>query len=622
MTGGLIQLTAYTGQDVFLTGNPQITFFKSVYRRHTNFAIETVELPFQGGNIAFGEILNCNIDKLGDLMWKTALVVDLPSVSLMHPIEIQDPQLNILLQRMQTTHASYTIINNYMRLTMAGYRAASGLIQSSNPSSIHNVTKKLAITFNSMDPAPATLIRAAFQGLLARDCAISETNPSSNLYDKLSLTVAVQTVMVDQLLKQFDYIRTQLQELEKKYWKSYQRARVAYYDATGTTVASAPTKAKFAWIRKLGHFLIEWIEILIGGNRIDRQWGEWINIWHELTGSNDQQVGYDEMIGDVPEMTNFDTAVKPAYRVITPIPFWFCRDNGLALPLIALNYYDVRFQIKFRKMEELCYTNVAGALDPDIVRIADARMWVDYIYLDAGERRRFAQSSHEYLIQQVQMEEFTNLPLTQQGIELHFTNPVKELVWIYQADSMISNTDDTQEPQWDNYTLDRRAPRTRPLPTVPLSESRSIIDLEFGLVPNRDAISLENAKPKFPRPSTSTKAARLAIKTAQLVLNQQNRTDVNEPCYFQHLQPYRHHKRGGLPGLSVLSFADKPEITQPTGSCNMGRLDKAVMDVKFNYDYLYNAGFPLTGKVRFYALSYNVLRFMSGICGLAFISGA
>jgi hypothetical protein len=618
MGGGLIQLTTYTAQDIFLTGNPQITFFKSVYRKHTNFAIETVELPFEGANLAFGETLICRVDKLGDLMSRTTLIVKIPEVAIPRPIIVPDPQLDILSLRMQTAYASYQTIHNYVGLTMAAYRASVGLIQSSNSASNAIVTAKIASTFNTLDPLPNSTIRTAFASLLERDCGVS----SASLVSALSLLYQSQQNTTTSMLDKFELVRTQLQLIETKYWNSYQNALKAYKAESGTSIVNTANYAKFAWIRKLGHFIIEWVDIIIGGNRIDRQWGEWINIWHELTASVDQEKGYRDLIGDVPELTNFDTTVKPAYTIATPIPFWYCQDNGLALPLISLNYYDVQLMVKFRKMEELCYTNIPGALDPSIVRIVDASIWMDYVYLDATERRRFAQSSHEYLIRQVQREEYSDFPISQNNFEMHFSNPVKEIVWLHQRDDMIYNSDDTYEPQWDNYTLDRNVAPSISQETILTTQiTQSTIDLPYALIPNRDSISVSNAFPIFPTSQLTPSTPRMAINTTQLTLNQLNRTEVSDQRFFENLMTYQHHRSGGIPGVNVLSFADRPEITQPTGSCNMGRLDKSTLNIVFNYDYLYNSASPISGKVRIYALSYNVLRFMSGVCGLAFIYG-
>jgi hypothetical protein len=620
MTSGLIQLVTYSAQDIFLTGNPQVTFFKAVYRRHTNFAIETIELPLEGSRIAFDETLTCRVDKLADLMWKTHLVVDLPSVSIPRVLQTPDPHVDLLQQRAQTALTSYTTIHNYVGLVMALYRASVKLIQPGNPSSASMVISTITNLLASLDPSPSSPIQTAFANLIIHDCPITGSLPShlpADLIATLSILNAAQTTPVAKMRERFDYLRTQLQLIEQKYWIAHREAQVAYQSAAGVSATNQSPLCKFAWVRHIGHFIAEWIDIYIGGNKIDRQWGEWINIWYELTGSHNQHAGYAEMIGDTPEMTTFNSDPKPATTIAVPIPFWFCRDNGLALPLIALDYYDVEFVVKFRKMEELCYTDVAGALDPDIVRIADARFWIDYIYLDAGERRRFAQSSHEYLIQQVQMEEFTDFSLSQHNFDLHFNNSVRELVWVYQREDFVNNVNDTIEPQWGNYTLDRW-PTLTPSPPVLPKSPQSTVDLWYNLIPNRDTISIAAAAPRFPTPEIAPRAPRRAIKSAQLMLNQQTRTEVQEPIFFESLQSYEHHRSGGIPGVNMLCFSRVPEISQPTGSCNMSLIDSVKLNIVWNYEALYNNGFQLSGRFRVYALSNNILRIMSGVGGLAF----
>lgn len=634
MTGGLIQIASAAVQDVFLIGNPQITFFKAVYRRHTNFALETVELPLIGAPIAFGETLTCRIDKIGDLMWKTHLVVDLPRIAIPRPPVIDGDGVAIVttapFQQAHTSlHASYIALRQYVGLTMDMYRQTIRYIQPENPRCTNTVYRHLCNLLTVRDPVSA--IQTAFAAVIVRDCPPSGTGgvqPADQLVNRLSLVTVSQTVPANQLRAAFDDVVSQLQLLESRYWLAYRSAVDHHHRsdgiATGTSPLTPPTPhCKFAWIRRLGHFIAEWIDIYIGNHKIDRQWGEWINIWYELTGSHDQMDTYNALIGDVPELTNFDATPKPAYTLAVPIPFWFCRDNGLALPLIALDYDDVELVVKFRNMEDVCFTDTPHALDPDIVKIADAKFWVDYVYLDAGERKRFAQSGHEYLIQQVQREDHIDFSLSQHNFDLHFNNPVRELVWIHQRSDITANRDDTVEPQWGNYTLDRWPVRCRSGGRrVPRSVPLSTIDIGYGLVPNRDSGTCSGARSDavlFAPPATAPRATRVAINTAQLVLNQQTRTEVEEPRFFENLQTYQHHRNGGAPGINVLSFALNPEITQPTGSCNYSMIDKSSIDVVFNHKHLYDDnGRPVSGRFTVYALSSNVLRIMSGVGAVAF----
>ena len=99
---------------------------------------------------------------------------------------------------------------------------------------------------------------------------------------------------------------------------------------------NAATKQNaWGYVRRLGHAMVESCKIEIGGSKIDEHYGDWLNIWYELTHKVGQERGYAKMIGDVPELANIDTDAVRAYQMYVPLQFWFNRNNGLALPLIA-----------------------------------------------------------------------------------------------------------------------------------------------------------------------------------------------------------------------------------------------------------------------------------------------
>jgi hypothetical protein len=135
---------------------------------------------------------------------------------------------------------------------------------------------------------------------------------------------------------------------------------------------------------------------------------------------------------------------KDARKLYIPLQFWFCRNIGLALPLIALQYHEVKVNIQFETLANLLVVGTvanAGELT--------ANLWVDYIYLDTDERRRFAQVSHEYLIEQLQVnEEAYSAGTTAVPINLNFNHPVKELIWVARSGASSLQTAD----QWSNYT--------------------------------------------------------------------------------------------------------------------------------------------------------------------------
>ena len=415
MSGGLMQIVAYGAQDVYLTGNPQITYFKVVYRRHTNFAVESIEQTFNG-TADFGRKVTALISRSGDLIGRVYLQATLPAIS--------------------------------------------------NGSSIR-------------------------------------------------------------------------------------------------------------WVDHVGHHLIKQVEVEIGGQRIDRQYGDWLQIWYELTCGMDKRHflghGYDDMIGhgDAANGTSLQHW-GPSHAEATlfvPLQFWFCRNVGLALPLIALQYHEVKINLEFRAFSELVIAGSTASAES----LASASLWVDYVYLDTEERRRFAQVSHEYLIEQLQFTGEESVTGTSAKLKLSFNHPVKELVWVAQTDAQIVDN------QWSNYT------------TVNADHSVNAVD-----------------------PSTDLARALNTVDSAKLQLNGQDRFALRTGRYFNLVQPYQAHTNiPESPGINVYSFALKPEEHNPSGSANFSRIDNATLNLTMNS----NTG---SCKVRVYGINYNVFRIMSGMGGLAY----
>jgi len=210
-----------------------------------------------------------------------------------------------------------------------------------------------------------------------------------------------------------------------------------YLMVTVNNVQDTTFAGKFAWVRRLGYALIKNIEVQIGGSQIDKHYGTWMNIWYELTHTTEKELSLKKMIGDVPELTQLadpraNGTFKDEYTMYIPLNFWFCRNPGLALPLIALQYHEVRLEIDFNEAAKLCvYTT---GFNTNNLSIKDASVLVNYIYLDTEERRRFAQVGHEYLIEQLQFTGSDNVPTSTSGstsmsTQLNFNHPTKELIW-------------------------------------------------------------------------------------------------------------------------------------------------------------------------------------------------
>ena len=419
MGGGLLQLVAYGAQDVYLTGNPQITFFKVVYRRHTNFAIEAIQQTPTGSN-SLGSRVSFQITRNGDL--------------------------------------------------------------------IH---------------------RVYFYGKIA---------------------------------------------------------------ATGNV----------ALVPNFGHKLLKTIELEIGGQRIDKHYSEWLYIWNELSLPVGKRDGYNVMVGANARNLSTKLTDGQKYELYVPLEFWFCRNVGLALPLIALQYHEVKINIEYESdvlmvdksatnftFEEETKALVSGMVyNPNItltgsVKLEEATLWVDYIFLDTDERRRFAQLSHEYLIEQLQ---FTGADSITGGttdsmksIRMNFNHPCKELVWTIK--------DTTAGVYWNNYS---------------------------SAVRGND--HLDSANP---------------VTNAKIMLNGNDRFATRKGDYFTLVQPYQHHENTPdkyHQGINVYSFALKPEEHQPSGTLNMSRIDTAVLSLSSS----------ISGVISIYAVNYNVLRILSGMGGLAY----
>ena len=385
MGGGLMQLVAYGAQDVYLTTDPEITFFRAVYRKHTNFAIESIDQVFNG-SVSRNSKVTATISRNGDLITNMYLQVKLPGTS--------------------------------------------------------NVR---------------------------------------------------------------------------------------------------------AEINNLGHAMINEVELEIGGQRIDRQYGEWLDIWSELSMPDSKKKAYDaHMINKYPDNQTYSKFNDERYLYV-PLQFFFNRNPGLALPLIALQYHEVKINITF------------GSLLPTD---ADVNLYVDYVYLDTDERKRFAQSAHEMLIEQVQFTGDESVRSGTNSYRLNFNHPVKELVWV-----------------------------------VTDGNKRGVAD--------EDKLTFKDA-----------------VLNASLQLNGHDRFDQRPSSYFRLVQPFQHHTRIPEKPVFVYSFAIKPEDHQPSGTCNFSRIDNATLklDLKSVYDDTTNPDGPDANndKLKIFAVSVNVLRIMSGMGGLAY----
>ena len=553
MPGGLINIAAYGAQDLYLTGTPEITFFKIVYRRHTNFSMESVEVNFDD-TFGFGKESNLIIPSVGDLIHKIYLKVKLPYVSL------GGRKIDNYIQKrkVELCKNNLIIIQKYMILNTQAYRKALEQYKVDNVTTatdmidvilqVFNITGVVGINNVIIGKSEKLMIINNFYNLIAQkiyskkkyslediDLRLIAENSKGTIYeqDKNEFLILINNAIYNS------------QVIYNEFNKMYVDSISEYKEASNTYY-------KFAWVKKLGHSMIEYIDVYIGGERIDRHYGEWLDIWFELTGNKNMQKTYNNLIGNTEDLTTFDRRIKYSNTLMIPLQFWFCKYNGLALPIVAMQYSDVSIKLKLRKINECCYIDeeLKGVAIQDLLNgesyVTDVNvndqlqfsyglkgsLYVDFIYLDGPERRKFAQVSHEYLIDQVE----TQSEIHTENIistTLNFNYCSKEIIWILQKQSYIENNDQHTECMWWNY----------------------------GVNKNGSVNPVLSAKIEF---------------SGYSIITEQTGN------YFNYLQPYTKHKNTPSDGINVYSFSLRPEEHQPTGTGNFTRISQARLYMTIN----------------------------------------
>ena len=317
------------------------------------------------------------------------------------------------------------------------------------------------------------------------------------------------------------------------------------------------------------------VELSIGGQRIDKHYQRWWRLYSELYLDESKKATWGKMT------TPGDLA---AGAIFLPLIFFFNRNPGLALPLIALQYHEVRLDFDLSS-EFSSYTDGTTF-----------KVWGNYVYLDTEERRRFAQKGHEYLIEQLQHTGTDTLAAATgtKQIRLSYNHPVKELIFCADQGSV------SRSNLW-NFTSAE--------PVLTSNVLAGAIDSNVVMATSQSGAPLLLAGAAGGALWTEETAG--PIDTFKLVLNGQDRFKEQKGKYFNQVQPFQHHSGSPCPGVYAYSFALKPEEHQPTGTCNFSRIDNAQVAIKTS------AGTTAT-SLNMFAVNYNVLRIQSGMGGLAF----
>ena len=440
MGGGLLQLIATGEQDKFLTSKPEITYFKSVYKRYSNFSMELKQQIFLN-DVNFGTINKCDIKKDGDLLSGLTLYVKLGS-------------LNI----------------------------------SNNDNNI-----------------------------CVKDLNLDLSCPCSK----------------------------------------------------------CKRESKFSWINSVGHALIEYVELEIGGYLIDRQYGEWFEIWSELTLTNEKKNGFYEMIGKKSRNEFNIDSFNNELELIIPLNFWFSKNIGLSIPLISITDHDIFLNIKFRQFSDL-WISSNSFTEPTPPNI-EAKLFIDYVFLDLDERKKFVSENHYYLIEQLQYNGDYQYEKFDESldIKLNFSHPIKEIVWAIQRTDVLkrSLTNDVND---SNFTYGN------------------------DLFNFSNSLNSSNSLPDI-------------FDSAVFKFNDQDRFSTLPSKYFRLKQSYDYHTRIPENFIYSYSFSLRPEDWQPSGSCNFSCFDNARLKLNIN-----NKELKSNYNIKVYAINYNILVITKGAVGIGF----
>lgn len=531
MGGGLLQLVAMGAQDAYLSGNPQITFWKGLFKRHTNFAMEAFRLNFTG-QPNWGTKQSVTVNRNADLLYSTYLEVILPHY------DLSSAKRKSAVYNNDQFHLGYNLLK-YAELEIGGQ----------------------------------LIDRLYGEWMFLWDTLCSSTEKS--LVGHQMLSGGGRTQVAADVTNNPSRVRGSADGI------------LDYVDPSGgknNTLVSATYSTASAG------------QVFIPGVPAGCSSG--------VSGQNN--AGHPNII-------------------YVPLNFFYCRNPGAALPLIALQYHEVKINLLWNDNATVSgdYVNVPIPAQP-----SQASIYVDYIYLDVDERRRMAQESHEYLIEQVQYNEDKGISVINNRIDLTFNHPVKELIWVVQPTCYRSCK-------------------------VPIPGTAGTPAAAVPAVGARTPTLNKNRLTPFTYDQN-------AVRVQHLQINGQDRFDHRYGDYFNKVQPYQHHtgitqtefldfrapganigtsvtatpgsgtatgtvtclnaSLGMLPQPAIYSysFALKPEEHQPSGTCNFSRIDTATLVMQLSGDVTVGAANDATWDVRVYALNYNILRIMSGMAGLAY----
>lgn len=683
MTGGILQIATKGVEDTYLTDNPMITFFKTVYKRHTNFSRDEIDLHFNN-NLDFNKEGCCNIEKYGDLLHRLYLIIELPKIEVINkPLYIKDvlkmlsdcdiiwnvnKNCNDIFNRhdlchlreiikqkkhelKNQLHKQYLYDNSIFDKIMdafikdfandnkiCNYEDIQTIIYSTLghqqlifPQKEHYYEKynKLVNIFIADEDTKNYAIREGLynkhktQCDILNDIATVIKNFVSNPYNKQNPfcknTTTTLYILWNDLqaiyngnqycnLIDFDILHDPLKLYERdleictKYnsLKTYndicnfakniinqyltiytktkineisiseQLKKIKEYEERLLKAVNMDSYAKFAWIKKIGHYIIDNVYIKINDQIIDRQYGEWLEIWHELTKQKNKENGYNKLIGNIENLHSYNNQIKNKYELVIPLQFWFNKHIGLSLPILALHHSDIKLYVKLRSLNEVSIydDSIKFKTRPKL----KCKILAEYIYLEKFERYKMATSKLEYFIDTIQhinkieldCVSFNGTNKKTVEIKTRFTNPCKEIIWVLQRECFIKNK------LYCNYSFDLK----------------------------------ESINP---------------IYKASIKFDGKHREQFREIEVYNYVYPYERHSSTPSSGINLYSFSLDPDNANLYGSANLSELTDLAIEFNLKDKVLSEI---IESKIKFrfgiYAITMNILRICSGMSGLLF----
>lgn len=495
MPGAAAQLAAYGTHDIYLTDTPQITYFRAVFKRHTNFSLEAISQTFDG-TADFGRKTSVTLAKSGDLVGHMWLQVTLPD--------------------------------------LAAFDVAPTPLEGQTV----DATKVAGVTSST---APADLAGTAATRVWKREGQTFAWERGGLAYGTAGMTDASE-------FKTWPYL---------------------LYDEQSGSFTAAQTRVR--WCNAIGYALLSAVELTIGGTRIDRHVPEFWDAYEELSETEPKRKGLWEMVGKYTDADYDATFRRDQSRLRTyyiPLQFFFNRNMNMALPLVALTFHNVQLNFEFRPYLECIRSNVpvtalTSKYGSAVPSFTDVKLFCEFVFLDTQERQQFIMTPHEYLFQQLQFlgDEVVQPAAINRKFQLNFSHPVKEIIWVY-----VPKTHYDANPQTGNQ----------------------IFKYDIPDKPHLDVF--DNAK---------------------IIINGNDRFSDQTPGYFRLVTPYLRHTRVPDKKVYVYSFAKEPEGAQPSGQLNFSRVDSSQLALRFN------EGVEM-GRLKIFAVSYNVLKIEGGMSGLTF----